>query len=54
MNGWILHKKELGEIYETDKLVEEFELQGINIRIVNPQDVINSGLNLWRVGDGIL
>ena len=39
MNGWILHKKELGEIYETDKLVEEFELQGINIRIVNPQDV---------------
>ena len=25
MNGWILHKKELGEVYETDTLVEEFE-----------------------------
>ena len=39
MNGWILHKKELGEIYETDRIVEEFELQGINVRVVNPQDV---------------
>ncbi len=39
MNGWILHKKELGEVYETDTLVEEFEKQGIKVRVVNPQDV---------------
>ena len=39
MNGWILHKKEMGEVYETDILVEEFEKQGIKVRVVNPQDV---------------
>ena len=39
MNGWILHKKEMGEVYETDILVEEFEKQGIKVRGVNPQDV---------------
>ena len=37
--SWILHKKELGEVYETDTLVEEFEKQGIKVRVVNPQDV---------------
>ena len=39
MNGWILHKKEMGEVYETDILVKEFEKQGIKVRVVNPQDV---------------
>ena len=39
MNGWILHKKEMGDVYETDILVEEFEKQGIKVRVVNPQDV---------------
>ena len=36
MNGWILHKKEMGEVYETDILVEEFELSfmspGLNLK----------------------
>ena len=39
MNGWILHKKSIEESYETKKLVEEFEKQGIKVRVVNPQDV---------------
>jgi gamma-F420-2:alpha-L-glutamate ligase len=39
MNGWIIHKKELGENHEVSRLVEEFEKQGIDIRVVNPQDV---------------
>ena len=39
MNGWILYKNKLEESYETQKLVEEFENQGLKIRVVNPQDV---------------
>ena len=39
MNGWIIHKKELGENTEVQRLVEEFEKQDIDIRVVNPQDV---------------
>ena len=39
MNGWILYKNKLEESYETQKLVEEFEKQGLKIRVVNPQDV---------------
>jgi len=39
VNGWILHKKSIEESYETKKLVEEFEKQGIKVRVVNPQDV---------------
>ena len=39
INGWIIHKKSLGEIHEVKRLVEEFEKQNIDIRIVNPQDV---------------
>ena len=39
MNGWIIHKQELGENFEVERLVEEFEKQKINIRVVNPKDV---------------
>ena len=39
MNGWIIHKKQLGENHEVQRLVEEFEKTGIKIRVVNPQDV---------------
>ena len=39
MNGWIIHKKELGENHEVARLVEEFEKRDIKIRVVNPQDV---------------
>ena len=39
MNGWIIHKKQLGENLEVDRLVEEFEKQGVDIRVVNPKDV---------------
>ncbi len=39
MNGWILYKNNVKESYETLRLVEEFEKQGIKIRVVNPQDV---------------
>ena len=39
MNGWIIHKKQLGENFEVDRLVEEFEKQGVDIRVVNPKDV---------------
>ena len=39
MNGWILHKKEMGEVYETDILVEEFEKQKnvLNGKAVPPE-----------------
>ena len=39
MNGWIIHKKALGENHEVKRLVEEFEKRDIKIRVVNPQDV---------------
>ena len=39
MNGWIIHKKALGENHEVQRLVEEFEKRDIKIRVVNPQDV---------------
>ena len=39
MNGWIIHKKALGENLEVKRLVEEFEKRDIKIRVVNPQDV---------------
>jgi len=39
MNGWILYKNPIDESWETQKLVEEFEKQGIKIRVVNPDDV---------------
>ena len=39
MNGWILFKNPIKESYETQKLVEEFEKQGLKVRVVNPQDV---------------
>ena len=39
MNGWIIHKKQLGENHEVERLVEEFEKQGVKIRVVNPKDV---------------
>ena len=39
MNGWIIHKKSLGENLEVQRLVDEFEKQDIKIRVVNPQDV---------------
>ena len=39
MNGWILYKNKVEESYETQKLIEEFEKQGLKIRVVNPQDV---------------
>ena len=39
MNGWVLYKNPTDESYETQRLVEEFEKQGIKVRVVNPQDV---------------
>ncbi len=39
MNGWIIHKKELGENFEVSRLVEEFKKQDIKVRVINPQDV---------------
>src|SRR5210317_2539887 len=39
MNGWIIHKKELGENHEVQRLVDEFKKQGVDIRVVNPKDV---------------
>jgi len=39
LNGWIIHKKALGENHEVKRLVEEFEKREIKIRVVNPQDV---------------
>ena len=39
MNGWIIHKQELGENFEVERLVEEFEKQNVDIRVVNPKDV---------------
>ena len=39
MNGWIIHKKALGENLEVKRLVEEFEKRDIKVRVVNPQDV---------------
>ena len=39
MNGWIIHKKSLGENHEVSRLVEEFEKRDIKVRVVNPQDV---------------
>ena len=39
MNGWIIHKKSLGENHEVQRLVDEFNKQDIKIRVVNPQDV---------------
>ena len=39
MNGWIIHKKELGENHEVSRLVEEFEKRDIKVRVVNPKDV---------------
>jgi len=39
MNGWIIHKKALGENLEVKRLVEEFEKRDIKVRVVNPKDV---------------
>ena len=39
MNGWILYKNDPIESWETQKHIEEFEKQGIKVRVVNPQDV---------------
>jgi len=39
LSGWIIHKKELGENFEVGRLVEEFEKQNVDIRVVNPKDV---------------
>ena len=39
MNGWIIHKKALGENHEVQRLVEEFEKRDIKVRVVNPQAV---------------
>jgi gamma-F420-2:alpha-L-glutamate ligase len=39
MNGWILYKNDISESYETQKLVEEFDKQGIKVRVVQPDDV---------------
>ena len=39
LTGWIIHKKELGENFEVSRLVEEFEKQGVDVRVVNPKDV---------------
>ena len=39
MNGWIIHKKQLGENHEVKRLVEEFEKRDIKVRVVNPKDV---------------
>jgi len=39
MNGWILYKNDISESYEINKLIKEFQNTGIEIRVVNPQDV---------------
>ena len=39
MNGWILYKNPIEESWETQKLVDEFERQGVTVRVVNPNDV---------------
>ena len=39
MNGWIIHKKQLGENLEVSRLVEEFEKRDVKVRVVNPKDV---------------
>ena len=39
MNGWILYKNQIEESYETQKLVDEFKLQDIKVRVVHPDDV---------------
>ena len=39
MNGWIIHKKELGENHEVQRLVDEFESRDVKVRVVNPQEV---------------
>jgi len=39
MNGWILYKNKISESYETQKLIEEFEKQGIKVRVVHPDDI---------------
>ena len=39
MNGWILYKNPVEESWETNRLIEEFKKQDINVRVVNPQDV---------------
>ena len=39
LSGWIIHKKQLGENFEVKRLVEEFEKQGVDIRVVNPKEV---------------
>jgi gamma-F420-2:alpha-L-glutamate ligase len=39
LSGWIIHKQELGENFEVERLVEEFEKQNVDIRVVNPKDV---------------
>ena len=39
MIGWVLYKNPIDESWETQKLIEEFEKQGIKVRVVNPQDV---------------
>jgi len=39
MIGWILYKNPIDDSWETQKLIEEFEKQGIKVRVVNPQDV---------------
>ena len=39
MNGWIIHKKQLGENHEVQRLVEEFEKRHVKVRVVNPKDV---------------
>ena len=35
LSGWIIHKKQLGENFEVQRLVEEFEKQGVDIRAVS-------------------
>ena len=39
MNGWILYKRDPNESWECQRLVEEFDKQGVDVRVVNPQDV---------------
>ena len=39
LSGWIIHKKQLGENFEVQRLVEEFEKRDVKVRVVNPKDV---------------
>ena len=39
LSGWIIHKKELGENHEVQRLVDEFKKQQVDIRVVNPKEV---------------